>query len=149
VFRSRSKILQSPEKTSQLIRHRIDSDRIMIVPRLTPAILEALRNAQTAEAIRLQQSHQSIRNLEAAIVAKRQILNAERNTSFVSRLLGRRKPEPTMFAMSASGRTPAKSANPPPPATWSPCATSPSASIACKNVAAKPMPLLFLPGGAP
>ena len=89
------KILQSPEKTAQLIQHRIDSDRVMIAPRLTPANLEALRNAQTADAIRLQQSYQSIRNLEAAIVAKRRVLAAERNANFVSRLLGRRKPKLT------------------------------------------------------
>jgi cell fate (sporulation/competence/biofilm development) regulator YlbF (YheA/YmcA/DUF963 family) len=33
------------------------------------AHLEALRNAQTAEAIRLRESYQSIRNLETAIAA--------------------------------------------------------------------------------
>ena len=81
------KILQSPEEISQLVSHRMDSDRLMIVPRLTPANFEALRNGQTAEAIRLQQSYQSIRNLEAAIVAKRQVRAAGRHANFVSRLL--------------------------------------------------------------
>ena len=90
-----SRILDSPEKLQEHLSKRIDADMIVFAPRLTNAHMEALRNAQTAEAIRLQQSYQSIRNLEAAIVAKRQVLTAERNASFVSRLLGRRKPKLT------------------------------------------------------
>lgn len=50
-----------------------------------------LRSAQTAEAIRLQQSFQSIRNLESAIATKRKFLATKRNANFVLRLLGRRK----------------------------------------------------------
>ena len=89
------KILQSPEETEHAISHRIDSDKIAFAPRLNAAHLEALRNAQTAEAIRLQQSYRSIRNLESAIAAKRQFLAAKRNVDFVSRLMGRRKPRLT------------------------------------------------------
>jgi hypothetical protein len=88
-----SHILSSPQQIAETISKRFDSDKMTLVPRLTAVNLEALRNAQTAEAIRLQQSYQSIRNLEAAIVAKRQFLNAERNSIFVSRLLGMRKPK--------------------------------------------------------
>ena len=88
-----SQILESPEKLQEHLSKRFDSDKISFAPRLTAAHMQALRNAQTVEAIRLQQSYQSIRNLEAAIVAKRQVLTAERNASFVSRLLGRRKPK--------------------------------------------------------
>jgi len=85
------KILGSPQEMS----HRLDSDKILFAPRLTNAHMEALRNAQTAEAIRLQQSYQSIRNLESAIAAKRQVLAAQRNANLVLRLLGRRKPKLT------------------------------------------------------
>jgi hypothetical protein len=55
--------------------------------------MDALRNTQTADAIRLQQLYQSIRNLEATIAAKRQYLATKRNSQFVSRLLGRRTPK--------------------------------------------------------
>ena len=89
------RILQSPEETERAVRQRIDSDKIAFAPRLNAAHLEALRNAQTAEAIRLQQSYRSIRNLEAAIATKRQVLTAKRNANFVSRLIGRRKPKLT------------------------------------------------------
>ena len=87
------KILRSPQEIEQAVSRRIDSDKIVFAPRLSAAHLEALRNTQTAEAIRLQQSYQSIRNLEAAIAAKRQFVTAQRNANFVSRLLGRRKPK--------------------------------------------------------
>ena len=87
------KILQSPEETARVIGQRIDSDKIVFAPRLSAAHLQALGSAQTAEAIRLQQSYQSIRNLEGAIVAKRQFLTAQRNANYVSRLLGRGKPK--------------------------------------------------------
>jgi hypothetical protein len=89
------KILQSPEETERAVSQRIDSDKITFAPRLNAAHLQALRNAQTAEAIRLQQSFQSIRNLEAAIATKRQALTAKRNLNLVSRLLGNRKPKLT------------------------------------------------------
>ena len=86
------KILQSPDETERSVCQRIDSDKIVFAPRLNAAHLEALLNAQTAEAIRLQQSYRSIRNLEAAIATKRQVLTGKRNVNFVSRLIGRRKP---------------------------------------------------------
>ena len=79
--------------TERAVCQRIDSDKIVFAPRLNAAHLEALRNAQTAEAIRLQQSYRSIRNLEAAIATKQQVLTAKRNVNFVSRLMGRRKPK--------------------------------------------------------
>jgi len=90
-----TQILGSPEQLTETISKRLDSDRMTFVPRLTPNQIAALQSTQTAEAIRLQQSYQSIRNLEAAIVAKRQFLAAERNANLVSRLLGRRKPKIT------------------------------------------------------
>jgi phage regulator Rha-like protein len=42
-----------------------------------------------------QTTYRSIRNLEAAIATKRQVLTAKRNVNFVSRLIGRRKPKLT------------------------------------------------------
>ena len=87
------KILQSPEDTVLAISQRLDSDKIVFAPRLGRAHLEALRSTQTAEAIRLQQSYQSICNLEAAIAAKRKILSARRNTNYLSHFLGQRRPK--------------------------------------------------------
>jgi len=84
-------ILDSPENLQEQISRRFDSEKIMFAPRLTGAHMEALRNTQTAEAIRLQHLHQSIRSLEASIAGKRQALAAQRNANFVARLLGRKK----------------------------------------------------------
>ena len=90
------KILQARRrKSAHAVSHRMDSDKIVFAPPLKTAHLEALRQTQTAEAIRLQQSYRSIRNLESAISTKRQFLTAQRNANFVSRLLGRRKPKLT------------------------------------------------------
>lgn len=86
-----SELLNDPEKLQAMLAQRFDADKIVFAPRLTDAHLDALRHAQTAEAIHLQQSFQSIRNLETAIAAKRQFLAAQRNAKFVLRLLGRRK----------------------------------------------------------
>ena len=88
-----SQILDSPEKLQEHLSKQIDSDKLVFAPRLTTAHVQALRNTQTAEAIRLQQSYQSIRNLESAIAAKRQFLATKRNANLVSRLMGRRKPK--------------------------------------------------------
>jgi hypothetical protein len=84
-------ILGSPEKLEDHLSKRLDSDKIIFSPNLNRLQIEALRNAQTADAIRLQQSYQSIRNLEAAIAAKRQFSAMKRNVQLVSRLAGRRK----------------------------------------------------------
>jgi len=86
-----AEILSSPEKLEERLSKRLDSDKILFAPRLSRFQIEALRNAQTAEAIRLQQLYQSIRNLELAIVTKRQHQAAQRNANLVFRLLGRRK----------------------------------------------------------
>jgi hypothetical protein len=88
-------ILQSPAKLEERLSKRFDSDKIIFAPKLTRSQFEALRNVQTAEAIRLQQSYQSIRNLEASIAAKRQFLAAQRNANLVFRLFGRIKPKLT------------------------------------------------------
>ena len=65
------------KKWKKHLSRRLDSDKIVFSPRLNPSQMDALRNAQTAEAIRLQQLHQSIRNLEASIAAKRKSFRAE------------------------------------------------------------------------
>ena len=85
--------LSSPQELEERLSKRLDSDKIVFAPRLTKAHMEALRNAQTAEAIRLQQSYQAIRNLETAIAAKRQFLAVQRNANLFSRLWGRPKPK--------------------------------------------------------
>ena len=86
-------ILGSPQKLDEHLSKRLDSDRIIFSQRLNHFQMDALRNTQTADAIRLQQLYQSIRNLEATIAAKRQYLATKRHSQFVSRLLGRRTPK--------------------------------------------------------
>ena len=86
-------ILASPQKMEEHLSRRLDSDKIVFSRRLNPSQINALRNAQTAEAIRLQQLHQSIRNLEASIAAKRKCFVLKRSANFVSRLVGRRTPK--------------------------------------------------------
>ena len=91
-------VLASPQKLEEHLSRRIDSDKVVFSPRLNPSQMEALRNAQTAEAIRLQQLHQSIRNLEASIAAKRKYFVLKRSANFVSRLVGRRVPKAARVA---------------------------------------------------
>ena len=86
-------ILGSPQKLDEHLSKRLDSDRIIFSQRLNHFQMDALRNTQTADAIRLQELYQSIRNLEATIAAKRQYLATKRHSQFVSRLLGRRTPK--------------------------------------------------------
>jgi hypothetical protein len=86
-------VLSSPQKLDEKLSRRIDSDKIVFSPRLNPSQIDALRNAQTAEAIRLQQLYSSIRNLEASITAKRKFFALRRSANFVSRLVGRRVPK--------------------------------------------------------
>ncbi len=88
-----AEMLSSPAKLEECLSQRIDSDKIVFAPKLSRFQIEALRNVQTAEAIRLQQLYQSIRNLEATIATKRQYRAAQRNSNLVFRLLGRRKPK--------------------------------------------------------
>lgn len=85
--------LKSPERLQELLSKRYDSEKILFAPRLNGSHLDALRSTQTAEAIRLQQSFQSIRNLEMAIAAKRQSLATKRNGKYIARLLGHRQPK--------------------------------------------------------
>jgi hypothetical protein len=89
-------ILAAPQK--QHLSRRLDSDKIIFSPRLNPSQMDALRNAQTAEAIRLQQLYQSIRNLEASIAAKRKYFVLKRSANFVSRLVGRPVPKAARVA---------------------------------------------------
>jgi hypothetical protein len=86
-------VLASPQKLEENLSRRLDSDKITFSPRLNPSQMDSLRNAQTAEAIRLQQLHQSIHNLEASIAAKRKFFALKRSANFVSRLVGRRTPK--------------------------------------------------------
>ena len=74
-------ILASPQELEEHLSRRLDSDKIVFSPRLNPSQMDALRNAQTAEAIRLQQLHQSIRNLETSITAKRKYFVLKRSAN--------------------------------------------------------------------
>ncbi|MDX2081383.1 MAG: hypothetical protein SFU53_11425 [Terrimicrobiaceae bacterium] len=86
-----TELLGDPEKLQTFLARRLDADKIVFAPRLKDTHLAALRSTQTAEAIHLHQSFESIRNLETAIAARRQVLAAQRNAHFILRLLGRRK----------------------------------------------------------
>jgi hypothetical protein len=96
-------ILGSPQKLDEHLCKRLDSDKIIFSQRSNHFQMDALRNTQTADAIRLQQLYQSIRNLEATIAAKRQYLAKKRNSQFVSRLLGRRTPKAARIVEKLAG----------------------------------------------
>ena len=53
---------------------RLDADKLVFSPKLNPLQANALQSTQTADAIRLKQLYQAIRNLEAGIAKKRQAL---------------------------------------------------------------------------
>jgi hypothetical protein len=90
--------LASPQKMDEQLSSRLDSDKIVFSPRLNPSQMDALRNAQTAEAIRLQQLYSSIRNLEASISAKRNRFALKRSANLISRMVGRRTPKAARVA---------------------------------------------------
>jgi hypothetical protein len=90
--------LASPQKLEERLYKRLDSDKIVFSPRLNPSQMDALRNAQTTDAILLQQLYSSIRNLEASIVAKRKHFALKRSANFVSGLVGRRAPKAARIA---------------------------------------------------
>jgi hypothetical protein len=81
-------VLASPQKLEESLSMRPDSDKITFSPRLNPSQMDGLRNAQTAEAIRLQQPHQSIHNLEASIAAKRKFFALKRSANLSRGSLG-------------------------------------------------------------
>ena len=82
-------VLASPQKLEEHLSSRLDSDKIVFSPRLNPSQMDALRNAQTADAIRLQQLHQhpqprSVHRREAEVFrsqAQRELCLAARWTA--------------------------------------------------------------------
>ena len=86
------KILASPEKLEEALSKRLDADKLVFSPKLNPLQANALQSTQTADAIRLQQLYQAIRNLEAGIAKKRQALAIESGSRLVSRLMHVPKP---------------------------------------------------------
>ncbi len=88
-----AELLSAPEKLSEHVAKRLDSDRLVASPKLNHLQLQALLNGQSADAHRLQQLYRSIGNLEMQIAVKRKLLAAEIAQSSVIRLLGRRKPK--------------------------------------------------------
>jgi len=88
-----AQILASLQKLEEYLSKRIDSDRTVLSSRLNHSHVDALRNAQTGEAIYLQQLYQSTRNLEASIAVKCQYFALKHNAHFVSRLMGQQMPK--------------------------------------------------------
>jgi hypothetical protein len=91
-------VLAAPQKLEEHLSKRLDSDKIVFSPQLNASQMDALRNVQAAEAFRLQQLYQSIRNLEASIAAKRKYLALKRSANVVSRLVAWRMPHATRVA---------------------------------------------------
>ena len=81
------KILASPEKLEETLSMRLDADKLVFSPKLNPLQANALQSTQTADAIRLQQLYQAIRNLEAGIAKKRHALAIQSESRLVSRLM--------------------------------------------------------------
>ena len=91
------KILASPEKLEETLSMRLDADKLVFSPKLNPLQANALQSTQTADAIRLQQLYQAIRNLEAGIAKKRQALAIQSGSGLVSRLM--RVPKPRVVQL--------------------------------------------------
>ena len=72
---------------------RLDADKLVFSPKLNPLQANALQSTQTADAIRLKQLYQAIRNLEAGIAKKRQALAIQGESRLVSRLMRVPKPK--------------------------------------------------------
>jgi hypothetical protein len=85
-----AQILSSSEKLEQNISQRLDSDRLVFVPRLKHQQLNALHCAQNHEAQRLQRLYRTILSLEQAIAVRGAKFATERDIRLAGRLLGHR-----------------------------------------------------------
>ncbi len=95
-------LLSSPVKMQHHLSQRVDCDKLVFSPRINQQQMEAVRQTQTFEAIRLHQLYDSIRHLEAAIAAKRKQFSEEKNLRFLSRLTRRRVPRIAQVVSKAS-----------------------------------------------
>ena len=89
------KTLSCPQKLEETLSKRLDADKLVFSPKLDHLQRNALQSAQNSDSFRLQQLHQSIRNLEASLVEKRRALEAQHGARFVSRLFGHRQSRAT------------------------------------------------------
>ena len=96
-------LLGSSDKLQQHLSQRVDCDKLVFSPKLNHQQLDALRNTQTFEAIRLQQLFQNIRSLEASIAAKRKQFTDERDLRLLSRMMRHRKPKALCVVEKISG----------------------------------------------
>src|SRR5262245_398371 len=85
-----AQILSSPEKLEQKISQRLDSDRLVFLPKLNHRQRTALHCAQNREAQRLQRLYRTILSLQQAIAARRATFATEREIRVARRLLGNR-----------------------------------------------------------
>jgi hypothetical protein len=91
------KILSSPQKLEETLSKRLDADKLVFSPKLNHLQMNALQSAQNSDSFRLQQLHQSIRNLEASLANKRRALGVQRDSRLVSRLFGHRQSKATQL----------------------------------------------------
>ena len=85
-----ARTLSSPEKLEQEISQRLDSDRLVFLPKPTHRQRTALYCAQNREAQRLQRLHRTILSLQQAIAVRRANFATERDIRLAGRLLGHR-----------------------------------------------------------
>ncbi len=87
------KLLSDPKKLRQHLEKRLDTDKIVIHPKIPVNQLEALRQEETFYATRLRHAYEGIQKLENELQKRRQAQRAVRTIRRVPLLLGRRKPK--------------------------------------------------------
>lgn len=85
------KRLSEPQKMKETIQKRLDSDRLLMVPRLSLSQMAALTQQRTLAASRLQFSYRSILDMEAALQRKRKAIRTRKVLRAIPRLLGNRR----------------------------------------------------------
>lgn len=85
------KRLSEPQQLKETVKKRLDSDRLLMVPRLSLSQMASLGQQRTLAASRLQVSYRSILEMEAALLRKRKAMRVRRVLRFFPRVLGPRR----------------------------------------------------------
>ena len=86
------KRLSNPLTIKESIAKRLDSDRLLMVPKLSLSQMAGLRQQRTLAASRLQNTYRSILEMEAALLKKRKAFRTQKVLRSIPRLLGYRRP---------------------------------------------------------
>ena len=84
--------LSDPLTIKESIAKRLDSDRLLMVPKLSLSQMAGLRQQRTLAASRLQNSYRSILDMEAALLKKRKAFRTQKVLRSIPRLLGYKRP---------------------------------------------------------